>query len=64
MYTLIKRVSCFERHIDGSMERFMFHHKLFGGLLVFIGFPLFTLAAVYLCTAAIALPIAFLFGLV
>lgn len=62
MSAFIKRVSRFENRMDASMERFIFHHKLLGLLLIFIGMPLITLAAVFVCTMLIVLPIALLFG--
>ena len=58
MFTLIKSVSRFENHIDASIEKFIFHHKFLGFLMIFIGMPLVTLAAVCVCTTIIA----FLFG--
>ena len=62
MAAFIKRVSRFENRMDALMERFIFHHKLLGLLLIFIGMPLITLAAVCVCTMLIVLPIALLFG--
>lgn len=62
MFTLIKSVSRFENHIDASIEKFIFHHKFLGFLMIFIGMPFVTLAAVCVCTTIITLPIAFLFG--
>ena len=62
MLTFMKRVSRFENHIDTSIERFLFHHKFLGFIFIFIGIPLVTLAAVCICTTAIVLPIAFIFG--
>ncbi len=62
MFAFIKRVSRFENRIDASMEKFIFHHKILGLFMIFIGMPLVTLAAVFVCTTIIALPIAFLFG--
>lgn len=62
MSAFIKRVSRFENRMDALMERFIFHHKLLGLLLIFIGMPLITLAAVCVCTMLIVLPIALLFG--
>lgn len=50
MSAFIKRVSRFENRMDALMERFIFHHKLLGLLLIFIGMPLITLAAVCVCT--------------
>ena len=34
---LKKRVSRFENHVDAAMEKFLFHHRLLGVLLIFIG---------------------------
>ena len=62
MSAFIKRVSRFENRMDALMERFIFHHKLLGFLLIFIGMPFITLAAVCVCTMLIVLPIALLFG--
>lgn len=62
MFTIIKRASRFENHIDASMEKFMFHHKFLGFLLIFVGMPVVTLAAVCVCTIMITLPIAFMLG--
>lgn len=62
MSAFIKRVSRFENRMDALMERFIFHHKLLGVLLIFIGMPFITLAAVCVCTMLIVLPIALLFG--
>ena len=62
MAAFIKRVSRFENRMDALMERFIFHHKLLGLLLIFIGMPFITLAAVCVCTMLIVLPIALLFG--
>lgn len=62
MFTLIKSVSRFESRIDASIEKFIFHHKVLGFLMIFIGMPLVTLAAVCLCTIVITLPITLLFG--
>ena len=61
MFSLIKRVSHFERQADASMERFLFHHQFLGFFIVFIGMPLVTLAAVCAGTAMIAFPLAVLF---
>ena len=46
MFTLIQRVSCFERQMDTRMEKFIVHHPFWGMFLIFIGLPLVTLAAV------------------
>lgn len=62
MFTLIKSVSRFESRIDASIEKFIYHHKFLGGIIIFIGTPLVILAAVCVCTIIIALPISFMFG--
>ena len=62
MFALIKRFSCFEKHFDSAIEKFISHHRFLGFLLIFIGIPLITSAAVCLCTAIIAFPIAFVLG--
>ncbi len=62
MFTLIKRISRFENHMDASIERFIFRHKFWGFIIIFIGIPFVTLAAVCICTTIIALSFAFIFG--
>ena len=62
LITLRKRVTRLENHIDTLIEKFIFHHKFLGTLMIFIGMSLITLAAVCICTTMIAFPIAFLFG--
>lgn len=62
MFTFRKRVSRFENHMDDSIKKFVFHHQFLGLCMVFVGMPLFTLAAICVCTAMVALPLAFLFG--
>ena len=62
MFTFIKRVSRFENHVDDAMDKFMFHHKFLGLLMIFIGMPLAILTAVCVCTTMITLLITFLFG--
>lgn len=62
MFTLIKRISRFENHMDASIERFIFRHKFWGFIIIFIGVPFVTLAAVCICTTIITLSFAFIFG--
>ena len=62
MLTLLKRVSHFEKKMDASMERFMFHHRVWGFLKMFIGMPIFTLAAVCACTTIVIFPMALVCG--
>lgn len=62
MFAFMKRVSRFEKQMDASMERFLFHHRIWGFFIVFIGMPMITLAAVCACTTIIALPFALMCG--
>lgn len=62
MFTLIKRISRFENHMDASIKRFIFRHKFWGFIIIFIGIPFVTLAAVCICTTIITLSFAFIFG--
>lgn len=62
MVSLLRRFSHMGSRIDSSLEKFIFHHKILGFLMIFIGMPLITLAAVCICTTLIILPIAFVFG--
>ena len=57
MVMLLKRLSRLEAQMDNAMERFLFHHHILGFLVIFIGIPLITLAAVCLFTAAIVFPL-------
>ena len=60
--SLLKRLSQFEARMDNTMEKFLFHHRILGFLIIFIGIPLVTLLAVCLFTAAVVLPISFFSG--
>ena len=62
MFTFRKRVSRFENHVDDAMDKFVFHHKFLGLLMIFTGMPLAILTAVCVCTTMITLLITFLFG--
>lgn len=62
MFALIKRVSRIENRIDVSIEKFVFRHRALGFLLIFIGTPMATLAAVCIGTAVITLPLALILG--
>lgn len=62
MFTFRKRVSRFENLVDDAMDKFIFHHKFLGLLMIFIGMPLAILTAVCVCTTMITLLITFLFG--
>ncbi len=62
MLAIRNYVSRFENRIDASMERFVFRHRVLGFVMIFIGMPLFALAAVCLCTVCVTLPFAAAFG--
>lgn len=62
MFTRIKRISCCESRMDARIENFLLRHQGFKLFLIYIGLPLFTMAAVCVCTTAAALFLAFLFG--
>lgn len=62
MFTRIKRISCCERRMDARIENFLLRHRGFKLFLIYIRLPLFTMAAVCVCTTAAALSLAFLFG--
>ncbi len=62
MFTLLKRLSRFEIRVDTEIERFLFHHRLMGFLMIFIGIPMITLLAVCLFAAVIAFPLSLLFS--
>ena len=57
MSAMKKRLHHFNAWFDASLEQFMLQHKLLGFLTVFIGMPLFILAAVFICTIGIVLPL-------
>ena len=46
MPALKERLIHWGEQFDASMERYIFHHRFLGFLMVFIGMPLVTLAAV------------------
>lgn len=62
MFGIKRRVSRFENHVDSAIAVFVSRHKVLGLFLIFVGMPLFTLAAVCSCTAILAIPLALLFG--
>ena len=62
MSTLLKQLSRLEIRADTEIERFLFHHRLMGFLMIFIGIPMITLLAVCLFTAVITVPIGFHIG--
>ena len=46
MAMLLKRLSRLEAQMDNAIEKFLFHHHVWGFLMIFIGIPLITLTAV------------------
>lgn len=44
MATVRGRIRRLEKYVDAAFEKFVFHHKILGCLLIFIGIPLATLA--------------------
>lgn len=62
MFTWKKRMARIGKHFDTSVEKFLFHHQVLGFLMMFIGMPLITLAAVCACTTVLVLPMALAFG--
>lgn len=62
MFARIKRISCCESRMDTRIENYMLHHPGVKLFMIYIGMPLFTLAAVCVCTTVAALSLAFLFG--
>ena len=63
MATVRGRIRRLEKYVDAAFEKFVFHHKILGCLLIFIGIPLATLAAVCACSAILALPVVWGLGL-
>lgn len=51
-----------ELELDEKLERIFFHHPYFGMFLVGIVAPIMVLAAVFLATCAVALPLGLIFG--
>lgn len=62
MAAIIKSIHKFENRFDLRAEQFAFHHPFLAGLAMFIGMPVFILAAVSISTVVITLPFAWLFG--
>lgn len=62
MFSRKKRGSRLGKRFDAAMERFIFHHQVLGFLVMFVGLPLLTLAAVCICTTVLVLPVALAMG--
>ena len=50
MFKFIKRISCFESRMDARIENSIRYHQGFKLFIIYIGLPLFTLAAACICT--------------
>ena len=64
MAMLLKRLSRLEAQMDNAIENVLFHHHVWGFLMIFIGIPLITLTAVCLFTTAIVFPLGVFSGLI
>lgn len=62
MFTWKKNLACAAARMDGIFEKFVCRHRAIGFLAVFVGAPLFALAAVCASTTVIVLPLALAMG--
>ncbi len=62
MTALLKSIHKFEDKFDRRAERFAFRHPYLAFFAMFIGMPIFILAAVAVCTTVVTLPLALVFG--
>lgn len=62
MTALLKSIRKFEDKFDRRAERFAYRHPYLAFFAMFIGMPIFILAAVAFCTTVITLPLALIFG--
>lgn len=62
MSKIMKTVRRIEADFDRRAESFAFHHPVMAFAAMFIGVPVFVLAAVCLCTAAVAYPVSLIMG--
>lgn len=60
--SIARTIRKYEYRFDVKAENFIWHHPLLGFFLIFVGMPLFVLLCVCVSTAAIAFPMAWLFG--
>ena len=61
MTALLKSIHKFEDKFDRRAERFAFRHPYLAFFAMFIGMPIFILAAVAACTTVVTLPLALIF---
>lgn len=59
---ILKSIHKFEDRFDSQAERFVFHHPCLAFAAMFIGVPVFVLAAVTISTVVLTLPVALLCG--
>lgn len=59
---ITKSIRKFEREFDLRAERFLWKHPFLGFLAMFVGMPMFILVCVCVSTTVIALPVAWLLG--
>lgn len=62
MTRILNSIHKAEQKFDHAAEHFFYRHPFLGYLIVFIGTPLIILAAVFLCTTILALPVAWASG--
>ena len=62
MAVLLKRIHALDKRIEARVDHFSFKHPVLSFFAVFIGMPIFILAAVFFFTMITAVPIALIFG--
>lgn len=62
MTTIVNHFQAVEKNINRKMERFAEHNPYISFLIMFIGAPIGVLAAVFLSTTIIMLPVSLIFG--
>ncbi|MDD6022574.1 MAG: hypothetical protein ACI4GA_07170 [Acutalibacteraceae bacterium] len=62
MSVLFKRVHELDKRLEAKTERFSFRHPVLSFFFLFIGMPICVLAAVFLFTVVISVPVALIFG--
>lgn len=63
MATMKKHLHQFNTRFDSALAQFTQIHRFLGFLIIFVGMPLATVAAVFISAASIILPFAWFFGL-
>lgn len=62
MANILHTIHTIERRLESSLGRFLTAYPRLSYLFLFIGVPAFLIAALFVCTAAIMLPIAAVLG--